>query len=109
MGNLRENSLHEILDNAELNAILHTIRIWGPRKLISLIEERGLIEYLPDRYIKDSVCNACYSLMSNVNIVNFLKQLAEDLEFIQKVAYARVYYLNETKMLELIGQVPFFL
>lgn len=98
LGNLRENSLCEILDKAELNPILHAIRIWGPRKLISIIKEAGLSQHLPERYIKDSVCNACYHLMSTGKIIEFLVQLAEDSEFKQKVAYARVYYLKETKM-----------
>ena len=101
LGNLRENSLQEILDRAELNSILHAIRIWGPRKLISIIKETGLSSYLPERYIKDSVCNACYHLMSSEKIVEFLSQLAENSEFKQKVAYARVYYLKEPQMAEL--------
>lgn len=102
-GNLRENSLRDILDAAEQNPVLHAIRIWGPRKLISIIEEAGLSRYLPKKYVKDSVCNACYHLMSNENITYFLGQLAEDLEFTRKVAYARAYYLNETRMVELSG------
>ena len=54
----------------------------------------------PDTFIKDSVCNACYQLMSTPQIVEFLSQLAKDAAFCQKVAYARLYYLKETKMLE---------
>ncbi len=102
LGNLRESSLREILDSAELNPILHAIRIWGPRKLISMIENMGLNTYLPQKYIKDSVCNACYNLMSNKEIVEFLTQLTKDFEFKRKVAYARVYYLKETTMAELL-------
>lgn len=100
LGNLREESLHEILDNAELNAILHAIRIWGPKKLVSIIKQAGFEEYLPEKYIKDSVCNACYSLMLNTKIIHFLTQLAKDFEFRRKVAYARAYYLSETEMIE---------
>jgi MoaA/NifB/PqqE/SkfB family radical SAM enzyme len=103
LGNLHENSLQEILDSAETNSILHAIRIWGPKKLISLIKDAGLDAYLPERYIKDSVCNACYKLMSNSRIIAFLFQLDRDVEFKRKVAYARVYYLKETKMVELLG------
>jgi MoaA/NifB/PqqE/SkfB family radical SAM enzyme len=102
LGNLRNNSLEEILDKAELNSILHAIRIWGPKKLISLIQENGLQEHLPERYIRNSVCNACYSLMSNDVIVRFLKELSRDFEFRRKIGYARVYYLNETRMVELL-------
>jgi len=101
LGNLHENSLNKILDKSELNPILHAIRIWGPRKLISIIKEAGLTQYLPKRYIKNSVCNACYHLMSSGKIVKFLTQLAEGREFKQKIAYARVYYLKEPKMAEL--------
>lgn len=105
LGNLRVNYLKEILDGAELNPILHAIRIWGPKRLISIIKEAGLNQYLPEKYIKDSVCNACYNLMSNDKIIDFLTQLAEDFEFKRKVAYARVYYLKEIKMAELC-QLP---
>lgn len=102
LGNLRENCLGEILDDAELNPILHAIRIWGPRKLISILRESGSHQNLPDVYVKDSVCNACYSLMSNSKITDFLVQLARDSEFVQKVAYGRAYYLKETSMVELL-------
>jgi hypothetical protein len=96
--------LHEILDNAESNPILQAIRIWGPRKLVSLIKEAGLNQYLPQRYIEESVCDACYNLMSNSKIIEFLNQLANDDEFKRKIAYARLYYLKETKMAELYCQ-----
>ncbi|MCE8425424.1 MAG: radical SAM protein [Candidatus Methanoperedens sp.] len=101
LGNLRKKSLHQILDNAELNPILHAIRIWGPKKLISMLKDAGFNQYLPESYIKDSVCNACYNLMSNTKIVEFLALLANDSEFKRKIAYARVYYLKETEMTEL--------
>ncbi len=103
LGDLRKNTLQEILDKAETNPILHTIRVWGPRKLISILNEAGLGEHLPDKYIKDSVCNACYHLMSSDKILSFLAQLAKEVEFTEKVAYARVYYLKETRMAELCG------
>jgi MoaA/NifB/PqqE/SkfB family radical SAM enzyme len=101
LGSLRNNSLQKILDKAEMNSVLHAIRIWGPRKLISLIQEAGLDKFLPESYIEDSVCNACYHLMSNDKIVTFLTQLANDLDFERKVAYARAHYLKDFKMLEL--------
>ena len=102
LGSLRERSLEEILDDAEVNPILHAVRVWGPRRLISLIEESEYSGELPSKYVKDSVCDACYQLMSNPDIVGFLEQLAEEPEFKRKVAYARAYYMKETRMVELI-------
>jgi MoaA/NifB/PqqE/SkfB family radical SAM enzyme len=100
LGNLRELSLNEILDKAEMNPILHAIRVWGPRKLISILEEVGMKKELPDEYIRDSICNTCYALLSNEKINIHLKKFCTTEEFIEKVAYARVYYLKETSMLE---------
>ena len=102
LGNLRQSSLEMILDASELNPIYHAIRIWGPRRLISLSKEAGLFEYLPKEYIKDSICHACYSLMSNFKIKEFLNRLAKNPEFRRKVAYARLYYLRESRMYELM-------
>lgn len=102
LGNLKERELSDILDEAELNPILHAIRVWGPRKLIQLASEAGLSEHLPTQYITNSMCNACYSLMSDPNIVEFLTRLADDSAFARRVAYARIYYLGETRMAELM-------
>ncbi|UCH92947.1 MAG: SPASM domain-containing protein [Candidatus Aminicenantes bacterium] len=100
-GNLREHSLAEILDKAELNVALHAIRIWGPHKLISILKAHGLDELLPKEYISDCVCDVCYKMFENEKILDFLETLQkEDEEFQKKVAYGRLYYLKETKMLE---------
>jgi hypothetical protein len=103
LGNLRQEPLEEIFHRAETNSVLHAIRVWGPRRLIAMIEEAGLGQYLPEAYIQGSVCNACYSLMSREEIVQFLDHLAQDFEFRRRVAYARVYYLRETRMVERLG------
>ena len=102
LGNLNNTSLEEILNRSEINPIYHAIRIWGPKKIISMIKEAGLGKNLPTKYIKDSICYACYSLMANTEIGKFLESLANEPEFIRKVAYARLYYLRENRMFELM-------
>lgn len=102
LGNLKSMSLKQILDDSEINPIYHAIRIWGPRKLVSLANDVGLARYLPKEYVKDSVCHACYSLMSNNKVRTFLQSLARDPEFKRKVAYARLYYLKESRMFKLM-------
>jgi MoaA/NifB/PqqE/SkfB family radical SAM enzyme len=103
LGDLREESLSEILDRAERNPILHAIRIWGPRRLISMAKDAGLGPYLPQTYVEGSVCHACYELMAESRIVGFMAELAQDFEFQRRVAYARVYYLREPQMVECLG------
>jgi organic radical activating enzyme len=103
LGNLNHNTLEEILDGAEVNPILHAIRLWGPRKLIAMLQSAGLGTHLPDQYIKDSVCHACYELMSRPAITQFLEELSRDAEFARMVAYGRVYYLKEPEMVLGLG------
>lgn len=95
LGSLRENALRNILDKAELNPILHAIRVWGPGKLVSMAKEAGLSEYLPEKYIENSACSACYSIMSSAEIVKYLSELAIDPKFKKLIEYARLYYLQE--------------
>jgi pyruvate-formate lyase-activating enzyme len=100
LGNLRDSALHELLNKSETNAILHALRIWGPSRLIAMLREAGLSRYLPFEYVSESVCGACFSLLSDPTVRHWLRELENDAEFRRKVAYARLYYLNETGMLE---------
>jgi len=68
-----------------------------------MLREAGLSRYLPFEYVTDSVCSACYNLMSNPAVRDWLRELENDVEFRRKVAYGRLYYLNETGMLEFSG------
>jgi organic radical activating enzyme len=101
LGNLRDSTLETILDAAECNSILHAIRVWGPKKLIGLASAAGLSRHLPGRYVEGGMCHACYSLMASPQITEFLRVLSQDVEFVEKVAYARAYYLKETQMVSL--------
>lgn len=98
LGNLSEEPLETILDRAESNRLLHAIRIWGPGTLLSELESKGYTEPISDNYIEQSVCDACFKLMSNQKTVENLLEIKKDLEFTEKVAYGRVYFLNEDRM-----------
>jgi len=95
LGNLREEPLDRILDAAEMNLVLHVLRVWGPERLLRLLEERGFGGSLPQRFVKNSICNLCYSIMSDSTLVAALADLDRDPELVQKTAYARQYYLDE--------------
>jgi len=101
LGNLQQEQLSEILDRAELNPILHTIRAWGPHKLVSLLKQNGLEAALPKEYICDCICDICYKLLSDERIASALESILQNEQIRQTIAYARLYYLNETTMAEL--------
>jgi MoaA/NifB/PqqE/SkfB family radical SAM enzyme len=108
LGNLFQEPLAAILDRAEENAVLHAIRVWGPRKLIEAVRTTGPAHRLPNAYIDGSVCNACYALMADAELVAHLRRLATDREFIEKVRYGRAYYMHEAspELLRQAGAAP---
>jgi len=79
-------------DNLRITLMSDTCEPWA-----------GIKEHLPGRYVRDSICNACYSLMASRPLVEYMDRLARDGEFQKKVAYARVYYLHETEMARRLG------
>jgi len=103
LGNLRDSSISEIFDRAETSVALHALRLWGPNRLISLLRDSGLGVHVPKSYIEGSVCNACYSLLSDARVRGWLRDLEQDADFRKKVAYGRLFYLSESGMLELGG------
>jgi organic radical activating enzyme len=95
LGSLRNTNISNIFDKAEINPILHIIRIWGPERLISMAKDVGLGKYLPDGYIRGSICDICSSLMSRQEIVDFLFELSFNQELRKLVTDARSLYLGE--------------
>ncbi len=98
LGNLNEESLAGIFDRAEVNPILHMIRVWGPYKLVTMLAEMGLGEFLPKKYVNTCTCDICYKLMSNPMLLAALNEKMHDEKLLEYMAYARLFYLNETAM-----------
>jgi MoaA/NifB/PqqE/SkfB family radical SAM enzyme len=101
LGNLKKKPLHEILDESEKNILLQLLRVWGPRKIITLLEESGMKELIPKKYVQGSVCDTCYKIMSNSKILSFFQDNYLNEAFLHYVAYARIFYLKETRMAHL--------
>jgi MoaA/NifB/PqqE/SkfB family radical SAM enzyme len=103
LGNIRQNSLAEILDRAEGNAVLHGLRVWGPGRLVSLIRDAFGDSALPEQFINNTICDPCYKIMSNRKLMPWIEQLTKDPEYIRTVAYGRSYHLKEVEMLSYLG------
>lgn len=100
LGNLNNEPLASILDRAETNPILHTIRIWGPYKLVEFLKEHGFHSLLPKEYIENCICDACYKLLADEKIVRVLLDIFQDKELKEMIAFGRLYYLKENTMVE---------
>ena len=100
LGNACDEPLEQIFERAELNPVLHALRVWGPKKLVELARAAGLQSELPQTYAAENICDACYQLFSSPRLVPFFEKLQGDSEFARTTAYARAYFLNENEMAE---------
>jgi organic radical activating enzyme len=103
LGNVRERPVADVFEAAETNVVLHALRLWGPSRLIAMLRGTDLASRLPAKYVTGSICNACHELFSDEAIRRRLLELQDDAEFRRLVAYARLHYLDEARMLELGG------
>jgi organic radical activating enzyme len=104
LGNIREETLAQLLDRAETDVALHILRLWGPGRLIQLLAEAGFKNRLPRHYVKHGYCDLCYAVASDRELREGLNKLCEDNEIVQKTAYARLYYLDEVAMLDRLNE-----
>ena len=104
LGNLNEKPLAKILDEAELNVILQTLRLWGPNGLLKLLIKKGYDGALPKKFVKNIICDLCYNMMKDEKLCAAMTELQQDINLMEETAYARVYYLNETRMIEIMNE-----
>ncbi len=103
LGDLNQQDLGSILDRAEMNPILHSMRIWGPHLLVSLLESSGYAHLLPKKYISNCICDACFKMLSNPAVVEILQDLLRDDQNRKVIAYGRLHYLQEIHMYDHLG------
>jgi organic radical activating enzyme len=98
LGNLQHETLAEVLDRAESNPILHAIRIWGPHKLASILAQHGYGDRLPPYYLSRCICDICYKLFLNADLLEDLNAVMLEPKMMEMLAYARVFYMHEDRM-----------
>jgi hypothetical protein len=77
---VRKQPLAEILEAAELNPVLHLLRVWGPGKLLALLTDKGYGARLPKRFVVNGTCHLCYTLMADEVLCAAMRELAADPE-----------------------------
>lgn len=100
LGNLRKESLANVLDRAEINPLLHLLRVWGPHRMVSLLRSRGHGALLPKEYLCGSGCDICTKLLSDRRLANLLTSLLDEQENRNVIAYARMQRLKEPEMVQ---------
>jgi len=97
LGNINSESLNDIFDRAQKNPVLHAMRIWGPKKIVEILEENGMGEYLPKMFVSNSLCSACYSIFKAPENCRYFEKEMRNPKFVEYVSEGRKYYLDEYK------------
>ena len=103
LGDLRQESLETILDRSESNSYVHAMRLWGPYGLSAILKEHGFGNLLPNKYIKDCPCDACFKLFTDRRLVKALDTIMCDDEMLKLIACGRAAYLDEPTMAQCLG------
>jgi organic radical activating enzyme len=103
LGNLQKENIDEIFEKAESNYVLHSIRTFGPKVLVELLNQYKYEELLPKEYIENAICDVCFKLLSKKAICDVISDLIEkDEMFRLKTAYGRQHYLDEPEMIKYV-------
>lgn len=95
LGNINCESINDIFDRAQKNPVLHAIRIWGPKRIVEILQENDMGEYLPNKYIAGSLCNVCYDIFKEPEICRYLEREMNNQKFVKYISAGREYYLDE--------------
>lgn len=98
VGNVRRETVAEILARAERNPVCNAVFTWGgPRLIADLLAEAGHPEYAAASYT--NVCHSCHSILSDRRAVDavrpLLSELGQELEDLKRKAESEWAYLSE--------------
>lgn len=96
LGDLRQESLSIILARAEANLYLQALRVWGPGYLAQRAIELGYGHKLRRRYPKDSICEVCYDLLQDEELVVTINKDLERPNLQQEIAARRRFFFCGT-------------
>jgi organic radical activating enzyme len=103
LGNIYNQSLEEIKNAADINPVIHALRLWGPSELVHLVQEQAKKDgclFIPP--LKDEVhnlCSLCKYIVNNQNYIKMLMHAIQDPDVLHEIAVGRLMELGEVSMI----------
>ncbi len=101
-GNIRKDSIEEVMARADRSVALHVLRLWGPGALLELVRQQAELEgvTLSGANPKDNdICSLCGWLICDPVRSRLLETAAADPAVIRRIAFDRMEQLGETSMM----------
>lgn len=98
-GNVKSQSLKEILRSADNNPALHALRLWGPWKLFCLVLAQAEYEGSPITPPKfGEICTLCEYVVADPELCELLRRALQNPQVCREIAVARMMDLGEVSM-----------
>jgi len=95
LGDLRTQTLQEILDRAARNPLLHFLRVWGPSGLYEMLSQLPIALDLPARFVPQSICSLCHDLLRRPEVAEALIACMGNARLRREIEDARYRFLHE--------------
>lgn len=100
LGDLHSAPLAEVMTRAQLNPVLHALRLWGPRRVYEIARHQGQSNGIAiPRSDETSICAMCKAVCGDALVSNLATIGLSNKELRRDLAYGRLVELGETDML----------
>jgi hypothetical protein len=98
-GNVHDRPLDEILKEADINPVLHAVRLWGPAGLVNLAKAQADEEGAPFIVPKiNNICGLCEYMVADPHHAALLRRAVANPEALREIALARMVELGEVSL-----------
>ena len=103
LGNIHKQMLSDIIMAANLNPIVHALRVWGPIELLRLVKRQAIKEAivldLPASNEFIEMCSLCKFICTNQIYTDLLLKAVNNSKIYREIATARLIELGEIAMM----------
>jgi pyruvate-formate lyase-activating enzyme len=90
LGDLHHEPLSTILARVEQSPYIQALRVWGPGYIAQLAIKGGLKHRLSRAYPRDSICEVCYDLLKDEEVLAVVNKKLEQPQIQREIAVRRL-------------------
>lgn len=99
LGNIRDNSLAEILRKVDKDFFIHALRLWGTKGVLDRLKDKTCLSDITGRYSRSDPCGPCIDIFSNRKVMDSLMGVLNEPDMQRTIALGRALRYGEHAML----------
>ncbi len=94
-GNLKQETISDLLDRADRNPLTHALRVLGPRKLGEIANERAGRQLFTRLFEHRNICDICRAVTTDPEAYGFVNEYLKDPDVANRIAAMRLLRYGE--------------